>query len=99
MDNIKAVAEIELKITKDSLDNLTWGDWEILQDGDISYKDARRLAALFMVDGFGNQIPFDEAMETLKQLRTSQIREVASNLTSRITGATKEFVPNAKGLD
>lgn len=91
--------EIELKITKDSLDNLTWGDWEALQDGNIGYKEARRLIAVFMVNPDGTPVPFDDAMETLKQLKTGEMRAMVENFTKAMTKTAGELVPNAKGSD
>jgi len=89
--------EIELKITKDSLDNLTWGDWEAIESGVINHKEARRIIALFMVDPDGNPILHETGMETLKQLKTGEMRKVTSDFTAALTRLTKELVPNSNG--
>lgn len=90
--------EIELKITKDSLDNLTWGDWEAIQEGSMGYAAARRIIASFMVKD-GEPVPFDEAMEILKVLKTGEMRLVFENFTQAIKKTTESFVPNQSGGD
>ena len=91
--------EIDLKITRDSLDKLTWGDWEAIQDGNISYREARRLIAIFVVNENGDSVPFDEAMEMLKKLTTTEMRLVVENFTKAISKAVNDLVPNEKGSD
>ena len=92
--------EIELKITKASLDNLTWGDWETIEDGQhITYQDARRLIAKFMVTPDGLPMGEPEAMGALKNLKTSEMTAVMVQFRAAMTSMTEELVPNSKGGD
>lgn len=92
--------EIELKITKDSLDSMTWEDWETIEDGsNITYKKARILVAKFMVTPDGQPMPEPEAMGILKNLKTSEMNGILMQFRAAFTKMAEELVPNSKGGD
>jgi hypothetical protein len=91
--------EIELKITLDSLDFLTWRDWEAIESGEISYKEARRIVAMFMVDQEGKPIEHTQAMDTLGDLSFREMKLVLTNFSQAIRKKTSELVPNGSGGD
>jgi hypothetical protein len=70
---------ITLNISPENLDNLTWEQWEIFDSDKPSYHQAREIMSLF-VDGMDS----DKAMVELGKLKTSEMRNIFQQFTSKV---------------
>lgn len=92
--------EIELKITRESLDKLTWKDWCIIEDSQgASYKDLMRIISKFVTGEDGQPMEPAQAANILGDLTTTEMKLTFQNFGKAITKATKEMIPNESGGD
>lgn len=69
---------------------LTWDDLEtieMLQEGELSPRRVKALAARFMVDDKGQYIPYDKALKTLGSLMEEEITDVLARFIEAIQEA------------
>jgi len=71
---------ITLNITPESLDNITWEQWEIFDSDKPSYREAREIMSLFVVG-----MDKENAMLELGKLKTSEMRKVFQDFTDKVT--------------
>lgn len=81
---------IHLDITPEKLDLITWEMWEKIEASDEkpSYRVAREVVSLFMVDENGAGIEQVEAKEFLAKLKTSEINAVMEQFYKRYSELT-----------
>jgi hypothetical protein len=73
---------LNLIITPETLDKLTWEQWELFDTiGEkANYRKAREIVALF-VDG----MTYDEAMVALGKLKTSEMKSILEQFSKKIS--------------
>jgi hypothetical protein len=83
---------INLVITPETLDQLTWEQWELFDTiGEkANYRKAREIVALF-VDG----MTFDEGMTALGKLKTSEMKSVIDQFATKISEIGKANPPKS----
>jgi hypothetical protein len=73
---------INLNISKEVLDDLTWEEWELVDNA--TYTSSRKLLAKFIVGVDGKPLPKDEAMAALGKLKTADIKSTLELFTAKI---------------
>lgn len=69
---------------------LTWDDLdtiEMMQEGEVSPRRIKTLAARFMVDDKGQYIPHEKALKVLGSLMEEEIADVLAKFSEAIQGA------------
>ena len=72
---------INLSITAENLEKLTWEQWELFDTiGEKpNYHKLREIVAVFVAD-----MDYDQAMDALGKLRTSEIKSVSEQFAEKI---------------
>lgn len=72
---------MNLNITEEALDQLTWEQWELFDtiDEKPNYRKAREIMSLF-VDGMSKE----DGMSALGKLKTSEMKDVFEQFSKRI---------------
>jgi hypothetical protein len=72
---------INLNITAEALDQLTWEQWEVFEPNNksVNYHEAREIMSLFVVG-----IEKTEAMEMLGKLKTSEMKSVFQQFVDKV---------------
>lgn len=76
--------KINIDITKEKLDELTWDEWELMDAANQGYGSAKKLIARFMIDDEGKDITQQEAVKLLGQLKTPEMKTVIEQFTKKI---------------
>lgn len=73
---------INLNISKEVLDDLTWEEWELVDNA--TYTSSRKLLAKFLVDVDGKPLSNDDAMSALGKLKTADIKSTLELFTKKV---------------
>jgi hypothetical protein len=84
--------DVKLNITADALNELTWEQWEQIENGPTT-RQTRDIIAVFVVGEDGKPIPHDEAYALLGKLKGPQIKGVTSVLVDKIKELQAAAVP------
>jgi hypothetical protein len=89
--------EINFYFSNEARKRLTWDDLdtiEMMQEGQVSTRRIRALAARFMTNEGNEYLPFEQAYKSLGKLTEEEITDVLKKFTEAMKGAA---VPNPNG--
>jgi hypothetical protein len=84
--------EVKLNITTDALNELTWEQWEWIEDKPTMHQ-SRDICAVFLIGENGKPLSHVEALAVLGKLKGPEIKEVTDALVKKLTELQAAAVP------